>query len=149
MARKYKEVSRTTTNTVDATTGELLGHNVVRKNIPIKDRTQFYTTFAGLVMSFGKLDYTEAKVLTWCCLKMELNANSITMVKHHKVQLAADMKINARSVDNALTKLVQKGYMHRVATAVFMIDPDIAWKGHINEHAAQIEVYLKYTIEKP
>lgn len=146
---KFKEINRETINYVDSNTGELLDQTTLTKSILVKDKDQFFTAFSKLVMAFSGLDYAEAKTLVWCAANTELNTNRITMVKYQKELLAQQMGMEFRTVGNTLGRLVEKGFMHRVAQAVYMIDPDLTWKGLLNERSKQVNVFLEYTLQNP
>lgn len=146
---KFKEISRVTNNFLDPSTGELLTQSTLTKEVLVKDKEQFFTAFSRLVMSFSELDFSEAKTLVWCALNTELNTNQITVVKHKKELIAQQMNMDYGTVGNSLGKLVKKGYMTRVAQSVYMIDPDLTWKGLLNERSKQVSVFLNYTIQNP
>lgn len=142
-----KPVSSHTREFVDAETGETLGSETKKFEVVVKDQKEFCFIYSRMAMAFTNLDFAEAKVLVWSSLHTQLNTNEICLPKLIKQRLATEMQLNERTVDNAIQKLVKKGYFHRLGSGVYHIDPDLCWRGHESTHRRNLEVFI--THKKP
>lgn len=139
-----KPVSSHTKEYVDAETGETLGSETKKYQVLVKDDAEFCIIYSRLTTALTDLDYSEAKVLVWCSMHTALNTNEVCLPKLIKERLAADMQLNVRTVDNAVQKLVKKGYFKRLGTGIYHIDPDLSWRGSKDTHTRNVQVFLDY-----
>lgn len=147
MGQSYtKRHSTLITNTINED-GELLETAEVGVDILVKGTANYYTTFMDHFGSVMKLDGLEVKIFFWCAGNCQLNTNEIALNKHLKQRIADEAQVSIRSVDNSLSKLCKKGFMHRIAMGHYMINPMVSFKGNVSEKTKKVRFYINYTIE--
>lgn len=127
--------------------GELLDTQEVGVDLLIKGTEEFAFLFRDHLGALLKLDGSTVKVFLWCATNCQLNSNEIALNKHLKGKIAEESDMNLRSVDNALTKLVKKGLLHRIATGHYALTPMVSWKGKFTERTKNVKLFVNYSID--
>jgi hypothetical protein len=134
---------------IDADTGQVLDQKVITREILVKDAEEWFNTYAKLIRSLFNLDGNEVKVLFWCALAATVNTNEIVLPRLIKQRMGAETGLSIGSIENALGRLVNKGFLHRLGRGVYHLDPDSTWRGDLKARAKNIQVFLNYTIAQP
>jgi hypothetical protein len=149
MASRMKTVPVGVDTVIDSRTSEVLHQKVLTREVLVKDSEEWFNTYAKLVRVFCNLDGNEVKVLFWCALAATVNSNEVTLNLAIKTRMSAEIGLAVGTIENALGRLVSKGFMHRTARGVYHLDPDSTWRGDLKSRAKNIQVFLNYKIEKP
>ena len=144
-----KTISAGVERAVDPLTGEVLSEKALTRDILVKDSEEWFICYRNLMKAVLNLNSNEVRVLLWCAINTTVNTNEIVLARYIKDRMSAEIKIGIPSIDNALSSLVKKELMRRLARGVFHIDPANTWKGDLKTRARNITVYLNYKVEQP
>lgn len=144
---KMKTVPIGIERTIDVDTGLIVAENLLTKDILVKDNEEWFFAYTKLVRVLLGLDGNEVKVLLWCALHTNLGTNEVALPRYIKERMSTEINLTLGSIDNALSRLVKKGHLHRLGRGVYHIDPDTTWRGDIKARSSNIKVFLNYTIQ--
>jgi hypothetical protein len=130
-------------------TSEVLAQKVITRDVLVKDGEEWLSAYARLVRGMFNLDGNEVKVLLWAALAATVNTNEIVLTRTIKERMSVEIGLSVGSIENALSRLVSKKFLHRIGRAVYHLDPESTWRGDLKSRAKNIQVFLNYKIEKP
>lgn len=143
----YSKRVRTEMRTVvDQDTGEVISEDEIGTDVLVKTQEDFFFTFSKHMGAILGLDGNEIKVLLWSAMNCQLGTNEIVLNKAIKVRMGRATGLKVSSIDNALSKLVKKQMMYRIATGLYCINPEATWRGKMTGRTKQVKVYLNYQI---
>ncbi len=144
MARKKTPVL--IDNYIDIETGELLHQNIIERTIKTKTKREFTMTFYAHEAVMMDISLAATRTLYWCGRNAASTTREVGLNKLAKSRISELSGFNIRTIENAITELVMRKMLVRVAHGVYMVNPETTFKGSIDEHATIIEVYNRYVM---
>lgn len=137
---KYYEQKETIIN---HDTGEqYVSRKVVYKHIDTKYYTKLFTTDEILDKVFGV--NVETALAMYIISNIEFKTNRVYIFKKEKQDLANRIGKNIKSINNALTSLIKKGYIIRSETlGCYILNPSIAYKGNEKSRLEVLRLFEK------
>lgn len=124
--KKTKKLYSSTTNTVDAITGEVVSmeqHFI--KEVRRDDFIKFYTTNTGALL--GLKDHELRLMLA--LLENVQYSNAIFMTKETKTVIGEKLKLSTQRISDTLTQLVKKEALYRMSNGHYTMNPNLFFKG--------------------
>lgn len=129
--------------------GEQVNETPIEMNVWVSDGKAFSISFELHAAAILGLDGVQVKMLMWMSWNCTLNTNEIVLNKVIKERMRAAINCSMKSIDNALTKLVKRDMVARIGMGVYVLNPEMYWRGDITKRTDKIKLYITYNIEKP
>jgi len=141
---KAVETIVTVDHVTDMETGEIVDSITGKRarSILVNNEKEFLQLYFSLNGLLDKLSSAESRLLLYLSFKCD-GENKIALPKYIKEELATESGLHIQTINNSLTKLTKKGFLIRIATGLYRINPRYVWKRSLNER----DKMLKYVLE--
>lgn len=140
---------------VDLETGEInekeISTMVIRKTVTTKEFMQIYLDdMSGLFKLQGDKEHMFMYIL-WKISefnqKNSTQGNVIVALKEDKEKWATELDVTLGTVNNMITKLVNKDLLIKVSRSKFMLNPKYFFKGFMEDQPKVVRAILEYQIK--
>lgn len=123
-SRETKKIVKQT-NFTDFTTGELI---CKEEEFIVGTEPDFVKVYVRDIMRLSEINGSNSKIL--CSLLAEMDyQNKIKLPSESKIQIAEDLSLTVKTIDNALGILVKKGVLFKKGTGLYVGNPIIFGRG--------------------
>lgn len=145
---------------IDKETGEILDSQIItNKQVnltrKVKNYNEFIMVYLEDISSFLKIDNaTQIKVLALIWRDAKYNnpetndGNVMAILKDDKERWANEIKVNTRTIDNALSALVRKNILISVCKGKYKLNPLYYFKGSNSDRKKILNVQVEYEFEE-
>jgi len=146
MSKKKKVIYEESKIVTDKETGEVIQEtSKVIKKVAHDEFMQVYLDDLKGIMSIENKSQLKVLVELWKLAKF--NTNQVIIVKAVKQQIADNIGIAYKTVDNHIVKMQKSGLLIRKDRSVYYLNPKYFFKGYLENRPKLIRFIVEYQIK--
>lgn len=133
-----------TSNTVDASTGELIQKTWITKKV--KDTDHFVKMYIGDISALYKLPNAQHRLLVTLSEYLEYNTNEFFLNKQRREEIALKCNSTINTLNQGLARLIKKNIILKKASNVYQMNPLIFFNGEEMKRTKILEAVIRWEI---
>lgn len=132
---------------IDKETGEIIEDSkIIRKKVSTQEFMQVYLNdISGLL---GIENKSQMFVLVELWKLAQFDTNQVVIIKGIKQQIADNIGIAYKTVDNHIVKLCKLNLLIRKETGIYFLNPQYFFKGYLENRPKILKLVLEYRTEE-